>query len=269
MNTANQPSTKHYALIGMPLEHSLSKLCFDLQQFDNADYRLEPMSTLEGLREWVTRESIAGFNVTSPHKEAVMEYLDWLSPVALRIGAVNCVVVREGRLEGHNTDSLAFLTTMPGDGPWDAVAVLGSGGAAKAVAYALRGHYAGCLLASRNPERHPGTVSYEEVRKRLECAGRCLLVNATPVGTWPHTQESPWPWPEMIHEGFTVVDLVYNPIQSLLLQQAEAAGARVQNGLEMLNRQAELSWDLWGLRHLDLMKEIMPPEDETWPPQQV
>ena len=231
----------------MPVGHSLSKQYFEQQGFVAADYRLQPMPTLEGLRAWVRREAIAGFNVTAPHKEAIVPLLDALSDEAAAIGAVNCVLVEAGRLTGHNTDAHAFAATLPCGQQWDVAAVLGSGGASRAVCHALRSLQVPLLVASRTPAMHPGTVAYDEVRQALQHAARPLLVNATPVGTTPDTSGCPWPWVDELHAGCTVYDLVYNPRQTTLLRLAAACGAQTQNGLAMLHRQAELSWRLWGL----------------------
>ena len=103
---------KHFALIGRTLTHSLSKEYFDAQHFADADYTLCPMPSLDGLRRWVEEKGICGFNVTVPYKQAVIPFLDALSPEAEAIGAVNCVVVDDGRLIGHNTDAPAFLQTI-------------------------------------------------------------------------------------------------------------------------------------------------------------
>ncbi|MBP5527847.1 MAG: shikimate dehydrogenase [Bacteroidales bacterium] len=237
---------RHYALIGYPLTHSLSKELFDRQHFADADYRLCPMPSLENLREWVAREHIDGFNVTSPHKQTLLPLLDDLSPEACAIGAVNCVRVEEGRLIGHNTDAPAFRDTLVRTKNFRQALILGTGGAARAVAYALDQLGIPYLFVSRTPEKHPDAIGYEKL-STFNFQLSTLIVNATPVGTYPDINRSPLAsdhWPPTIG---LVYDLVYNPSPSLLLQQASAADAAIQDGLAMLHRQAELSWEIWGL----------------------
>ena len=134
---------RHYALIGRSLAHSYSKRLFDAEGFPDADYRLHSMPSLDGMREWVRRDGIDGFNITNPYKQAVMALLDGVSPEARAIGAVNCVCVEDGRLTGHNTDAPAFRHTLESLldtshlSP-DTACILGTGGAAHAVAYAMK-----------------------------------------------------------------------------------------------------------------------------------
>ncbi len=238
---------KHFALIGRSLKHSLSKRLFDSQRFDGADYRMHEMESLAPLREWIVREEIAGFNVTNPFKQLVVEQLDELDVDARTVGAVNCVRVDGNRLIGYNTDAPAFYTTLPPLQP-DAMAfILGTGGAAKAVAHALETKHIPYVMVSRQPALHAGACSYDEARQALQRHPRSLLVNSTPVGTSPEVDSTPWPWPETLHRGMVVYDLVYNPEETLLLHHAKAHGCLTINGLDMLKRQAELSWAIWGL----------------------
>ena len=244
---------RHYALIGSTLTHSYSKQLFDAQHFADADYRLCPMPSVEGLREWVQREGIDGFNVTNPYKQAVIPLLDELTSEARAIGAVNCVCVNGNRLVGHNTDSPAFRDTLSSLAsrlsPFTAAFILGTGGAAQAVAYALGQLGIPHTFVSRRPELHPGSIGYTHLSSSL-LAPFTLLVNATPVGTDPDVDRSPLDLsPFASHlSPFALYDLVYNPSPTLLMRQAAMAGATVCDGLAMLHRQAELSWNLWGLQ---------------------
>lgn len=236
-----------YALIGRKLGHSWSQRWFTalFQRLGLEGYTYEPheTDTLDGLRQWVEREGIAGFNVTVPYKRDILPLLDALSPEAEAIGAVNCVTVSGGRLTGHNTDSRAFSETMSPIGP---ALVLGTGGAARAVAYALRQAGMDYRMVSRSPQ--PGTtdaIGYDEAVDFTFGKEPLTLINATPIGMWPDVEASPWPRPELLGRFRRVCDLVYNPSPTLLLRQAEAQGCQVQDGLAMLHRQAELSWQLW------------------------
>jgi len=241
---------KHYALIGKTLTHSYSKQLFDEQQFAEADYNLCPMPSVEGLRNWVHDNHIDGFNVTIPYKQTLIPQLDALSPETQAIGAVNCVRVDNGRLTGYNTDAPAFRDTLLS--VWDptpcaTALILGTGGAARAVAYTLRQLNVGCTFVSRTPGQRPDTIGYSQINLQQSPS---LIVNATPVGTWPDIDTSPWPQTERIPSDCLVYDLVYNPSPTLLMQQAAAAGAATHDGMAMLRRQAELSWEIWKLKEI-------------------
>ena len=240
---------KKYGLIGKTLSHSRSPQWF-AEMFvrrgvADAEYRLYEMDSVVNLRRWADDDGISGFNVTIPFKEAVVPQLDELDPAARCIGAVNCVARRGNRLVGYNTDAPAFAETLsPLLQPWHREAlVLGTGGAAKAVAYALQGMGIGCTMVSRSPRLHAGAVSYAQA---VEMAPTHLIVvNATPVGMHPDTACSPWPENGVIGPRHLCYDLIYNPSPTLFLQQAAEQGAATINGTAMLHRQAELSWELW------------------------
>ena len=203
------------------------------------------MDSVVDLRQWVEENHIKGFNVTIPYKEAVIPHLDQLDPSAQAIGAVNCVEVASNRLIGHNTDAPAFLETLqPLLQPHHHSAlILGTGGAAKAVGYALRQLGIGYLLVSRTPEQHTDAVSYSDAASLV--GDHLLIINATPVGMYPNVDDSPWPYPLLLDERHLCYDLVYNPSPTRFLREAEAAGAHTCGGLSMLERQAQLSWEIW------------------------
>ena len=242
-------TVKQYGLIGNPLSHSWSQRWFE-QMFARegiADtrYNLYEMPTLIGLRQWVADNDIRGFNVTIPHKEAVLPYLDELDQTASAIGAVNCVEVTEGRLIGHNTDAPAFLSTLqPMLQPHHTAAlILGTGGAAHAVAYALGQLGIAYRHVSRQPERHHGAIGYSEALQLA--SSHHLIVNATPVGMYPHVEKTPWQMSHLLGSKHLCYDLIYNPSETLFLCEAKAAGAQTCGGLAMLERQALLSWNIW------------------------
>lgn len=242
---------RRYGLIGRPLGHSWSQQWFEemfrREGISDAEYRLCELPSLDGLRRWIDDTRLLGFNVTIPYKEAVIPYLDGLDSTARAIGAVNCVDVRQGRLIGHNTDAPAFRNTLrPLLLPCHTSAlILGTGGAAKAVARALRSLGIDSNFVSRHPEAHPGSISYAEAESLLP--QRLLLVNATPVGMHPAESLTPWPRTGAIGPQHICYDLIYNPPKTRFLQESEARGARIANGLAMLQRQALLSWQLWNL----------------------
>ena len=252
-------------LIGWPVEHSLSpamhNAAFQALGLE-WQYTLLPTppgeiaSTLDQLKA----QGYRGANVTVPHKEAVMACLDEIEGVAQTIGAVNTVVVQEGRLLGYNTDAPGFLAALQAAGfePKESRAlVIGAGGAARAVVYALVQAGSSIVLYNRTPQRALELARYahemggpvawiaslEAVEPEL--ADFNLLVNATSVGMWPHSHNSPWPETLSLPSHWTVFDLVYNPAETRLLAQARAAGAAAIGGLEMLVQQGALAFELW------------------------
>jgi shikimate dehydrogenase len=249
-------------LIGWPVEHSLSPAMHDAAFAAlGLDWRYELLPTRDdrvAARLEHVRHEYRGVNVTVPHKQRVIPYLDRIDEAAAMIGAVNTISVRDGELVGYNTDAAGFLTalTEAGFSPAGRQALLlGAGGAARAVAAALAG--AGCTvtLYNRRPERAvelanslgeavqgltPGTSLHD-----LELAHFDLLVNATPVGMWPAVGACPWPEELPLLARWTVYDLVYNPNQTRLMKRAHAAGASTIGGLEMLVHQGALALTLW------------------------
>ncbi len=233
-------------LIGKTLGHSWSKRWFEAmfarEGIDNFQYELYELPSLDGFRNWVFEQGLIGFNVTIPYKEAVIPHLDALDEAAAAIGAVNCVTREAGRLVGHNTDAPAFSETLqPLLQPWHTSAlILGTGGAAKAVAHALRELHIDSLMVSRTPEKHPGAISYLEACEAA--AERFLIINATPAGMASNEALTPWPYTYRLGMKHLCYDLIYNPEETRFMTEAELCGAQVCNGLLMLERQAELSW---------------------------
>lgn len=264
---------KRFALIGRKLGHSYSQRWFEelfaRLELEDHSYRLVEMPSLEGFRHWVQEEHINGFNVTVPYKQEIIPYLDELDDSAAAIGAVNCVTVERGRLTGHNTDAPAFLQTLEEtlllscnqtfkqscpqaikQSRNHAITqsfILGTGGAAHAVAYALRQLGIPYTFVSRTPERHDNAISYAQLSTQLLTVNcKLLIINATPVGMYPDIDATPLG----LTHAFThsrihafVYDLIYNPSPTRLLREAAALGAKTKDGLEMLHRQAELSWE--------------------------
>ncbi len=240
---------KQYGLIGKTLSHSWSRQWFEemfgREGITDCRYSLYELPSVTRLREWVATNGISGLNVTIPYKEAVIPQLDEIDSIAESVGAVNCVAVTDGRLVGHNTDAPAFLETLqPLLQPYHRAAlVLGTGGAAKAVAYALRQLGIEYLLVSRTPQQHPYAVSYDDAADLA--ASHLLIINATPVGMYPDMDDTPWPYPHLLGERHLCYDLIYNPRTTRFLREAAANGAKTCGGLAMLERQAQLSWEIW------------------------
>lgn len=237
----------HFALIGKPLTHSFSKRYFEnkfrRERLMDYTYEAIELDSLYGIRETMMQKGISGLNVTIPYKEAIIPYLDEISEEAKAIGAVNLVkVLPDGRWKGYNTDAPAFADTLvPLLQPWHTEAlVLGTGGASKAVCYALKRLNIKVQLVSRDKE---GCLSYKEAFESAK--SRFVIVNCTPVGMFPHIEQTPWLGTDPLSARHLCYDLIYNPGETLFMVQAEQKGAHVKNGLEMLERQAELGWQIW------------------------
>ena len=242
-------------LIGTPLGHSASAAYF-AQHHPDCCYRAHEMVSLEGLRQWVEEERLDGFNVTIPYKRAIIEHLDAVDDTARRIGAVNCVRVqrKEGRtiLTGYNTDYQAFAETLqPMLQPWHRRAlVLGTGGAAQAVGFALQKLGIDHTFVSRTPKAHPKAIGYDQLPSLLlptnpSTLQPTIIINATPVGMWPNTAASPMPDIQGIGPQHLCYDLIYNPEKTRWLHEATQRGATTCNGTAMLHRQADFSLERW------------------------
>jgi shikimate dehydrogenase len=260
-------TTRLTGLIGHPVEHSVSpamhNAAFAALGLD-ACYIPFPVvpellpQAVAGLRAL----NFIGANVTIPYKEAVMPQLHVLSPQAQAIGSVNTLVVRE-RLYGFNTDADGFLRALYDAGNTLAgkkALVLGAGGAARAIVYALLREEARIVIANRTLERAEElvrhlsphvtgpeirTVPYSRDILFEELASVDLLVNTTPIGMWPQAHASPLPGDAPFHQDLVVFDLIYRPLETRLLQQARQAGARVIGGLAMLVWQGAEGFRLW------------------------
>ena len=251
------------ALIGWPVEHSLSPAMHNAALKSIAlpgHYTLwpTPPHSLPAAVEKLRAEKLLGANITVPHKQAVMPYLDEITAVARAIGAVNTIVVRKGRLIGHNTDGDGFLASLREKGFEPArrrALLLGAGGAARAVAYALARNDCSVAIHNRTMERARELAAEMQAiglkvqaidsLSRLDTERIDLLINATPLGMWPQTDASPWPPAQSLPSRWAVYDLVYNPAETRLLAQARAAGAATIGGLGMLVHQGALAFELW------------------------
>ena len=273
--------TKICGLIGDPVEHTMSPVmhnaAFDKLGLDYAylPFRVSPEElpqAVSGLKAL----NATGFNVTIPHKVAVMPLLDKLDPLAEKIGAVNTVVNDNGVLKGYNTDASGFLQALLERGVEPAgknIVLLGAGGAARAISYILAERNVHLTILNRREELDWAEAIAANIRKdlgkdikvfellpdylaaALEPAD--ILVNATSVGMSPAGGVSPVP-AQLIKSGLVVVDIVYNPVRTKLLQDAAAAGAVTVEGLDMLVWQGALAFEKWTGQKppFDLMKEV-------------
>jgi shikimate dehydrogenase len=267
--------TQLVGLIGWPVEHTLSPAMHNAA-FDSLglNWRYVPLPVRPGQVEAAVRGLPAlgfrGANVTVPHKQAVIPALDSVAPNAKALGAVNTLVVgwsKDDRpdIGGHNTDAGGFIGALQ-QGGFDpegkSAVVVGAGGGARAVVFGLREAGASAILifdvelqraqalvsdlARQENQKNvlrPMPLTTEAVVESARAAD--LLINATPVGMWPHEDGSIWPDGVLVPPHLTVFDLVYNPAETRLLRRARESGARAIGGLEMLVRQGALAFEMW------------------------
>jgi shikimate dehydrogenase len=242
---------KLFGLIGYPLTHSFSQAYFSLK-FDELGlhdhrYRNFPLEHIEDFPKLlVSEDDLAGLNVTIPYKEEIIPYLDTLSPEAEAIGAVNIICFGSAGLLGFNTDWIGFKESLEPDlRNWQktpSALILGTGGAAKAVSFALATLGIPYVMVSHR--RRLTGVTYEEVSGDL-IAKSLLIINTTPLGMPQFADSAPPLDYQAIGEYHLLYDLIYNPAQTPFLKRGEERGARTKNGLDMLHIQAEASWELW------------------------
>jgi len=240
-------------LIGYPLGHSFSKnfyiTKFKEENIDNVHYDLYPIEHIDQFPNLFNPEqSFRGFNVTIPHKQTVIPYLNELSEEAAVMKAVNCITISysDGAavLKGYNTDAYGFQKSLePLLKPQHNQAlILGNGGAAKAVFYTLNKLGIPYKVVSRNIET--GDLTYEDLNEKL-ISEYPLIINCSPVGTFPNTNQCPNIPYEAISNHHLLYDLIYNPEETLFLKKGKEKGATIKNGYEMLVFQAEKNWEIW------------------------
>ena len=271
--------TDTVGIIGYPLGHSISpafqQAAFDFYGMDAQYVTWEtPPEDLTRRMKSLQAAEILGAGVTVPHKEAVLPYMNTLGEAAQRTGAVNTIINRDGLLEGHNTDVAGFLKSLKEDGNFDPTGkralLLGAGGAARAVAYALvDAGVASLAIANRTAERAHRLVELLGANTTSEVValandalrgqeGWDLIVNCTTLGMRHGPAEGDSPLPaDLIPSRALVYDLVYNPQETPLLRAARMAGARSLGGLPMLVYQGAEAFLLWTSREapLDVMFE--------------
>lgn len=259
-------------LIGFPVAHSMSGVmqnaAFKAVGLDDWKYELwnTPHMDLEARMKTVREsEDIAGCNVTIPHKQNVQPFLDEISPHAQAIGAVNTVYKRDGKLIGDNTDWIGFLADLGFYGVdlprLDGGAlIMGAGGSARAVAYALIQSGMRVTIVNRSPDRATQLVA--DMRKLFPdhldgdgiyygrsvlylAAHRSLIVNCTSAGMWPRDNENPWPEDAPMPSEGVLYDLIYKPRVTQLMEQAQASGLQVIGGIGMLAEQGAAAFEKW------------------------
>jgi len=245
--------TQLYGIIGNPVRHSLSPIIHNgafRRMGLNAVYLAFEVKDLKEAINGIRGLGIRGVSVTIPFKTEVIPFLDKVEDVAEKIKAVNTIVNEGGKLIGYNTDWCGVLEALEEkvDLKGKRVVLLGAGGAARAIGFALKRRDCEVIVSNRTMDK--GAV----LAKELMCIHRPLssieglkadvIINATPVGMHPYKEESPLP-KKVLREGMAVMDIVYRPVQTKLLREAEEIGCLTINGLEMLSRQGAAQLEIW------------------------
>jgi shikimate dehydrogenase len=242
---------RKFGLIGYPLTHSFSKKYFTAKfekeeiwdcQFDL--YEIPKISDFETIL--AENPELEGMSVTIPYKQEIIPYLDELDQACESIGAVNCIQIRNGKRKGFNTDYLGFKNSLQawlGNEIPNAL-VLGTGGASKAVKVALNDLEVYFLSVSRNQRENQ--ITYSDLSSDPTFLKNYpLIINTTPLGTFPKTEEMPEVPIDLLNESNRVYDLVYNPSETTLMKACLEKGGLVKNGMDMLVLQAEAAWKIW------------------------
>jgi shikimate dehydrogenase len=246
---------KKYGLIGFPLGHSFSKGYFSAkfkkENIKDCEYNNYPIKNIESLRDLIIQQSeLVGLNVTIPYKEAVIQFLDEIDTDAFEIGAVNTIKIYRSeknkiKLKGFNTDVFGFEAPLRKElKPFHQKAlILGTGGAAKAVAWVLKSLGLDYLYVSRKP-KHENTISYKELTDEI-IESHKVIINTSPIGMFPNINVKPNINYEVISDKHILYDLIYNPEKTMFLKEGEIKKAITINGLPMLYMQAEKAWEIW------------------------
>jgi shikimate dehydrogenase len=250
-----------FGLIGFPLSHSFSEKYFaekfQREQITDASYRLFPIESIEKLPELIAENpGLIGLNVTIPYKEKVIPFLDELDETAQAVGAINTLkfqslpvsIGTKVKIIGFNTDVHGFRQSLKPflTSAHERALILGTGGASKAVEYVLKQIGVDCIFVSREKKAVAGKtiLSYEELNSYVIDSCK-LIVNCSPVGTFPNVNEFPKLPYESIGKEHLLYDLIYNPAETEFLKKGKANGAQIMNGLDMLKMQAEKAWEIW------------------------
>ncbi len=242
---------QRFGLVGFPLGHSYSKEFFQkkFKELKLKDHSYE-LFEMEYLKEfsalWLTNTDLIGVNVTVPHKEKVVRFLDHQDLSVIKVGAANVIMKRNGKLHGYNTDYPAFKESLKnwiGNFKGEAL-ILGSGGSSKAVAVALEELKIDSYQVSRRKTK--GDYTYDQLYKQPDILKRFhLIINATPLGMFPNSDSLPSIPYKHLTKKHHLFDLVYNPKETAFMRKGKEFGAKTKNGFEMLHLQAERAWEIW------------------------
>ena len=238
-------NAKKFGLVGKNISYSFSKKYFT-EKFNKLflkehSYEIFDLQNINDISQITTIEGLKGFNVTIPYKEQIIPFLDELSDEAQKIGAINTVVLKDGKTIGYNTDAFGFEKTLllHRKEHHQSAIILGDGGAAKAVKYVLDKHEIPYITVTRKSELNFDTLTADQVLENK------LIVQCTPVGTFPNVDDSvTFPF-NALTEQHLIIDLIYNPEYTQFIKNAYKQNAKCVNGYFMLEQQAEKAWEIW------------------------
>lgn len=248
--------TKHekqhrFGLVGKNISYSFSRKYFTEKFTDlgltNHEYVNFDIASIDGFVAVIKNNlNLKGVNVTIPYKEKIIPFLDELHKDAEKIGAVNTIKLKKnGKLKGYNTDAYGFKKSLQPylESHHSKALILGTGGASKAIKFALNKLNIESLFVSRNPKKD-NEISYDNLSdKKLK--EHTIIINCTPLGTHPDVEKCPNINYKVITEKHLLYDLIYNPAKTAFLTHGEKQGATIVNGLKMLELQAEKAWRIW------------------------
>ena len=240
---------KQFGLIGRNIDYSFSRNYFtdkfnSIEKLSNCEYINFDIKSIEEVNFIFDRKNLFGLNVTIPYKEDIIDYLDEVDNLAHEIGSVNTICFENQKKIGYNTDIIGFKKTLEINSldNFDSVLILGSGGASKTVEYFCKNNNLSYKIVSRQKKNN--YLSYKDIDKDI-LSNSVLIVNCTPVGTFPNINYSPDLPYNLINDRSVFFDLVYNPAETLFMKKGKKIGCRTINGYQMLKFQADESWKLW------------------------
>ncbi len=250
MNYKSQKKQRKFGLIGENISYSFSKKYFSEKflnnHFHNYEYENYDIENIKEFTEIIDKsKGLVGLNITIPYKESILPFLHKISKNAKKIGAVNCISISKNKkLRGYNTDFYGFKKSIQPllKKHHKKALILGTGGASKAVAFALKKLNIEFDFVSRNPSEYE--IGYKEINAAIFIEYQ-IIINTTPLGTFPNISESPKLDYSLFTAKHIAFDLVYNPEESAFLKKAKKSGATTKNGYEMLINQAEKAWLIW------------------------
>ncbi len=240
---------KRFGLIGRNIDYSFSRSYFT-HKFNSSkklsyyEYINFDIQSINKVKVVFNEKNLFGLNVTIPYKQDIINYLDEVDNLANEIGAVNTICFENQKKIGYNTDIVGFKKTLELNSldNFDSVIILGSGGASKTVEYFCKKNNVSYKIVSRDKKKN--YLSYDEINKDI-LSNTVLIVNCTPVGTYPNIDSSPNLPYNLINDKSIFFDLVYNPEETLFIKKGKKIGCRTINGYQMLKLQADESWNLW------------------------
>ena len=243
-----------FGLIGFPLTHSFSlnffRNKFQQEHITDAEYLNFPIEKIEDVLQIFENKNLHGLNVTIPYKQSIIPFLDELDSFASEVGAVNTVLLINGKKIGFNTDIYGFEKSLVSFSGLDfksrlknyKALILGTGGSSKAVLYVLKKLGIGFQFVSRTKNKN--TITYSDLKPQTILEYK-LIINTSPIGMFPDTAAVPEIPYSFITSQHLLFDLIYNPEETEFLKRGKQQVAKTKNGLQMLQLQAEKSWEIW------------------------